>query len=144
MSSSSHISRLVAAALTIAALAAPSALADPPQLMIEQKSQGPVRADVDGYQPQLRGAVQPDLIERLVTQLRGDAQPRGIVGPSVGYERPDGLVPQLRVPATVAAAASDGIDWVDATIGAAIGLGLGFVLFASAQLARGRTRIAHS
>ena len=144
MSRSSHISRLVAAALAAAALAAPTALADPPQLMIE-KSKGPVRADVDGYQPQLRGGAQPDLIERLVTQLRGNAQPRGVVGPSVAYERPDALAPQVRVPATVAApAASDGIDWLDATIGGAIGLAFAFVLFASAPVARGRTRTAHS
>jgi hypothetical protein len=129
MSRSINISKLVAAALTVAALAAPSALADPLPIRLAEESQAPVRSDVDGYQPQLHGA----------------SQSRGVVGPSRGNEGPDGFQPQLRVPATVAAtAASDGVDWLDATIGGAIGLALAFVLFASAQVTRGRTRIAHS
>jgi hypothetical protein len=160
-----HIFRLLAVTAAAAALAAPSALADPLPIrlaeqghglitpeekalfdsvttegfdgyqsqnwrlldQLEQQGSSPVRADVDGYQPQLHGA----------------AQPRGVVGPSVGYERPDGFQPQLSAPAT-AAAASEGIDWLDATIGAAIGLALGLVLFGSAQVGRRRTRIAHS
>ena len=129
MSSSTHISKLVAAVFAVALLAAPSALADPLPIRLAEERSAPLRSDVDGYQPQLHGV----------------AQPRGVVGPTLGYEGPDGYQPQLRSPATVAAsAASDGIDWLDATIGGAIGLALAFVLFASAQVSRGRTRIAHS
>ena len=146
MSRTNHIFRLVAAAFAVAAIAAPSAFADPPQLRVQQQSvdgdqlqnwrlleqletrgSGSVRADVDGYQPQLHGGFQP----------------RGVVGRSIGYERPDGSQPQLQASAT-APAASDGVDWLDGTIGAAIGLALAFVLFASAQIGRRRTRIAHS
>jgi hypothetical protein len=143
MSRSTHISRLVAAVVAAVALAAPPALADPPQLrrdgyqlqnwrllaQLEKRSSGPIRPDVDGSQPQQRSV----------------EQPRGVVGPSVGYERPDSMQPQPRVSAAAAApAASDGVDWLDATIGAAIGLALGLALFTSAHVARRRTRIAHS
>lgn len=138
---STHISRLVLAALAIAALAAPSALADPPQLrfdgnqlqnwrlleQLEGRESAPMRVGVDGYQPQLYGGVQP----------------RGVVGPSVGYERPDSFHPQLGA-AAAAPAASEGVDWLDATIGAAIGVALAFVFFASAQVGRRRIRTAHS
>jgi hypothetical protein len=145
-----HITRnalaLVACAAT-AALAAPAALADPPQghrvqlaqpdLVERYVASGRGQADlverwVDGR------AGQPDLLERYIAIRRPVGFPDG---------RPDGYQPQrsTSLSASPAATSADGgFGWTDVGIGALAGFALMLVAGGTLLAARGRGRIAHS
>ena len=120
MTRNALIVKALLAAMLAAALAAPAALADPPQGHRADAASvsGPVRDQPDGYQPQLAG----DAVDRFLRKA-GTAPDRVAVA----------ATPQ-----------SHSFDWGDMAIGIAIGVALSLLLGLAAQIGRGRTRPAHS
>jgi hypothetical protein len=121
----------ILATATAAALAAPAALADPPQ----------------GHRAEL---AQPDLVERYVASGRGQAdviERYVAIRRPIGFPdgRPDGYQPQPRTsaPATTISV-DDGFSWADAGIGALAGFALTLVATGGMLATRTRRRIAHS
>ena len=114
----------VALALTLAALSAPSALAEP-----------------DGYQPQLHAleaGVSPDAFERYSGNNPGTASD-AVVGHRDGA---DGYQPQLHAPAVSPADTSSGISWSNVGAGAAFGFVLSLLAGGALVVLAGR-RVAH-
>jgi hypothetical protein len=138
---------VILASAAVAALAAPAALADPPQghgvqlaqpdLIERYVASGRGQADlverwVDGR------AGQPDLIERYVAIRRVVGFPDG---------RPDGYQPQLGTMSSaspVVSRSEDGFGWGDAGIAALVAFALALVAGGTLLAGRGRGRVAHS
>jgi hypothetical protein len=137
----------ILASAAVAALAAPAALADPPQGHRAQLAQPDLieryvasgRGQADLVERWVDGrAGQPDLIERYVAIRRPVGFPDG---------RPDGYQPQLGTMSSaspVVSRSEDGFGWSDAGIGALAGFGLTLAAAGMLLAARGRRRLAHS
>lgn len=118
---------LVAAA-AVTGLAAPAALADPPQ----------------GH----RATASADVVERLVTGERAATLGGGTnhTARFVGRDQPDGYQPGLRTASRSAGASTSGesFEWSDAGIGAVAGVGFALLAGGALLSLRTRGRVAHS
>ena len=136
----------ILATAAAAALAAPAALADPPQghktelaqpdLVERYVASGRGQADViERWVDGRAGQPQQDLVERYVAIRRPIGFPDGR---PVGYQQPS------RAASPASSSVDDGFSWSDAGIGALAAFALTLVTAGGALAARGRRRMAHS